>query len=104
MVRLVSLIVIVLLVATIVPVIDPVLIFTVNVSEPSVVESAVGVTLNPPALLIILKEPDVVPKSPVLPDNVQYNVVPFDTLAVATIILPTLPSLNQLGLFQDSDQ
>ncbi len=58
-VKLVSLIVTVLLVATMVPLTLPVLNDTVNVSAPSVVISAVGVTVNDPALEVIVNEPEV---------------------------------------------
>jgi hypothetical protein len=54
---LVSLIVTELLVASIVPEIDPLLILTVNVCAPSVVPSAVAVTENDPLLLVIVNEP-----------------------------------------------
>ena len=63
---LVSLIVIVLDVATTVPLTLPVLILAVNVSAPSVEVSAVGVTVNDPILLVIVKLPVDVPKSPLL--------------------------------------
>ena len=55
---LVSLIVTELLVATTVPLVLPVRTDTVNVSAPSVVASAVGVTLNDPALPVIVNDPD----------------------------------------------
>ena len=64
---------------------------TVNVSAPSVIESAVGVTVNDPALLLITKLPLAVPKSPVFV-TVQYKVVASGTLAVATFIVSADPS------------
>jgi hypothetical protein len=51
-------------VANIVPEVEPDLIDTVNVSAPSVVLSAVGVTVNEPAFDVIVKEPEVAEKSP----------------------------------------
>ena len=63
---LVSLIVTELLVATTVPLVLPVRTDAVNVSLPSVVASAVGVTLNEPELLVIVNDPEIVPKSPLL--------------------------------------
>lgn len=51
-------------VATVVPLVLPVLIVIVPVSAPSVVESAVGVIVNEAALLVTLNEPDDVLKSP----------------------------------------
>ena len=38
----------------------------VNVSAPSVVESAVGVTEKDPVLFVIATDPELVPKSPAL--------------------------------------
>ena len=63
---LVSLIVTAELVAMIGPLVLSVLIDAVNVSAPSVVVSAVGVTEKLPALLVKLKLPLLVPKSPAL--------------------------------------
>jgi hypothetical protein len=63
---LVSLIVKFDVVANIVPEVEPDLIETVNVSAPSVEESAVGVTVNEPAFDVMVKEPEVVVKSPAL--------------------------------------
>jgi hypothetical protein len=54
------------LVATIVPLVLPVRTATVNVSAPSVVESAVGVTLKVPEFEVTVKLPDDVAKSPAL--------------------------------------
>jgi hypothetical protein len=51
-------------VANMVPEVEPDLIDTVNVSAPSVEESAVGVTVNEPTLEVIVNEPEDVPKSP----------------------------------------
>jgi hypothetical protein len=59
----VSLTVTLLLVVTIVPVGLPVRMETVKVSPPSVKESAEGVILNDPVLLLIVKDPDVALKS-----------------------------------------
>ena len=95
---LVSLMVTELLVATTVPLVEPVLIATVNVSLPSVILSAVGVTVNDPALLLIVNEPDVVPKSPELLAIVQYKVVPLLTSVVSTLNVPALPSLILVGI------
>jgi hypothetical protein len=63
---LVSLIVKFVVVANIVPEVEPDLIDTVNVSAPSVEESAVGVTVNEPAFDVIVNEPEDVVKSPAL--------------------------------------
>jgi hypothetical protein len=83
-------------VATIVPDVLTVLTLAVNVSAPSVVESAVGVTLKLPALLLIVKLPLLVAKSSGLL-TVQYNVVPFVTLVVVTLKVSELPSLTLLA-------
>jgi hypothetical protein len=61
---LVSLIVKFDVVANMVPDVEPDRIETVNVSAPSVVLSAVGVTVNEPTLEVIVNEPEDVPKSP----------------------------------------
>ena len=95
---LVSLIVTVLLVATTSPVTLTFLILTVNVSAPSVVKSAVGVTEKDPVLFVIVNEPLVVPKSLEFVAIVQYNVVPLDTLVVVTLNVPELPSLIDVGI------
>jgi hypothetical protein len=63
---LVSLIVKFVVVANMVPEVEPDLIDTVNVSAPSVVESAVGVTVNEPAFDVMVNEPELVVKSPAL--------------------------------------
>ena len=63
-VRLVSLIVTEVLVASTVPPVLPERIEAVNVSAPSVVASAVGVTEKDPLLLMIVNDPELVPKSP----------------------------------------
>ena len=60
---LVSLIVKLDVVANMVPEVEPDLIDTVNVSAPSVVESAVGVTVNEPAFDVMVNEPELVEKS-----------------------------------------
>ena len=54
------------LVTSIVPPILTERIDTVNVSLPSVESSAVGVTVNEPALLVIENDPEEVVKSPLL--------------------------------------
>ena len=90
---LVSLIVTELDVATIVPPTLPVLTLAVKVSAPSVVASAVGVTLNEPALLVIVKLPVDVPKSPAFV-TLQYNVVASATFAVVTLNTNALPSFT----------
>jgi hypothetical protein len=97
-VREVSLIVTEALVATTVPLVEPVLMLTVNVSAPSVVVSAVGVTENDPVLLVIVNEPLDVAKSPALVATVQYNVVLLATLVVVTLNVPALPSLILVGI------
>ena len=86
-----SLIVIASVVSTTVPLTLSILILMVKVSGPSVVESAVGVTVNDPVLLVIVKLPLAVPKSPEL-FTVQYNVVASVTLVVSTFIVKALPS------------
>ena len=63
---LVSLIVTELLVASTVPLMLPERIEAVNVSLPSVVLSAVGVTENDPEFDVIVNDPELVPKSPKL--------------------------------------
>jgi hypothetical protein len=94
-----------LVVATIVPLILPVLILTVNDSAPSVVLSAVGVTVKLPALLVIVNDPEFVEKSLALL-TVQYNVVLLATFVVVTLIVTedpsfTLPALA-LALYVDT--
>jgi hypothetical protein len=49
--------------ATTVPVIEPILTETVNVSAPSVVRSAVGPTVNCPVLFVIVNVPEPATKS-----------------------------------------
>jgi hypothetical protein len=68
---LVSLIVNVPEVDSIVPDVEPDLIDTVNVSAPSVVASADGVTVNEPAFEVIVNEPEDVEKSPAFESIVQ---------------------------------
>jgi hypothetical protein len=98
---LVSLIVTVPLVASTSPVGEPDLILTENVSAVSVVISAIGLTVNEPVLLLIVKDPLYATKSdagsadPPLYD--QYNVVPLLTFVVLTLNMPLLPSLMALG-------
>jgi hypothetical protein len=100
-VRLVSLTVTELLVATMPPETDPVLILTVNVSAPSVVASATGLILNEPAFDVIVNDPLTALKSAstvVVLLRVQYNVVPFATLVVLTLKVPLAPSLILAGI------
>ena len=59
------------LVASIVPLVLPDRIDTVNVSAPSVEESALGVTVNEPALLAIENDPEEAEKSPGLLSTVK---------------------------------
>ena len=94
----VSLIVTELLVACMVPLVDPVRRYTVNVSVPSVVVSAVGLTEKDPVLPLIVNEPLVVPKSPELVAILQYSVVPSGTFVVLTLNVPELPSLMLEGI------
>jgi hypothetical protein len=68
---LVSLIVMFVVDANIVPDMEPDLIEAVNVSAPSVVESAVGVTVNEPTFEVIVNEPEVAEKSPAFVSIVQ---------------------------------
>jgi len=71
---------------------------TVNVSAPSVAESAVAVTVKLPALLEIAKLPELAEKSPaavVVLLTVQYNVVASATLVVATLNVKLAPSLTE---------
>jgi len=68
---LVSLKVTEVLVASIVPLILPERIETVNVSGPSVVKSDVGTTLKDPLLLVIKNEPEINAKSPAFESTVQ---------------------------------
>jgi hypothetical protein len=68
---LVSLIVKFDVVANMVPDVEPDLIDTVNVSAPSVVASADGVTVNEPAFEVIVNEPEDVEKSPAFESMVQ---------------------------------
>ena len=82
--KVVSLIVTVLEVATIDPLALTVLTLAVNVSAPSVVASASGVTLNDPALLVITKLPVFAAKSPAFV-TLQYSVVASSTFAVLTL-------------------
>jgi hypothetical protein len=95
---LVSLIVTDALVATIVPPVLSVRTATVNVSAPSVVESAVGVMLKVPEFAVTVKLPEDVAKSPALVSTVQYNVVPLETPVVVITNVPALPSLILPGV------
>src|SRR6056300_56030 len=92
---LVSLIVILLVVSKTVPLILSDLILTVNVSAPSVVLSAVGVTVKLPVLLVIVKLPLDVPKSDALL-AVQYKTVASSTFVVETFIVSGDPSSTLL--------
>jgi hypothetical protein len=98
---LVSLTVTEALVSTIVPLVDPVLILTVNVCEPSVVVSATGLTVNEPVFELIVNDPLTALKSAstvVVLLIVQYNVVPLFTKVVLTLNVPLLPSLILDGI------
>jgi hypothetical protein len=86
------------LVATTSPVTLTVLILTVNVSLPSVVKSAVGVTVKEPVLDVIVNEPLIVEKSPSLVAIVQYRVVALATLVVVTLNVPGLSSFIDVGI------
>ena len=68
---LVSLIVKLDVVANMVPEVEPDLIDNVNVSAPSVVESAAGVTVNEPEFDVMVNEPELVAKSPAFESIVQ---------------------------------
>ena len=65
---------------------------------PSVVISAVGLTINDPVLALIVKLPLVVPKSPALVAIDQYKIVPLSTFVVLTLNVPLLPSLMLVGI------
>jgi len=80
-------------VATIVPLVLIVLTLAVNVSRPSVVASAVGVTEKDPEPFVIVKFPDESIKSPGFV-TVQYKFVPFGTFVVATVKVRELPSFT----------
>ena len=82
--------------ATTGPDVLPVLTLSVNVSDPSVSKSALGVTLNAPTPLVMLNEPLSVLKSALellvlLMD--QYSVAPLLTPVVVTVAVRALPSL-----------
>ena len=97
-----SLIVTLLLVATIVPDVDPVLSLTRNTSVPSVKLSALVVIVNDPLLLEIDTEPliGVVKSSeftvPVTPSIVQNN-VPLPKFVVVTVAVVLCPSFTEVG-------
>jgi hypothetical protein len=79
----------------------PVRIETVKVSGPSVEESGLGVILNCPVPLLIVKDPDVALKSaPVVVVLLiaQYNIVPLDILVVSTLKVPEEPSSMEVGI------
>lgn len=78
--------------ATMGPDVLPVRMLTVNVSVPSVVASAVGVTENEPKLLLITNEPLEVMRSVLA--VVQYRVVPLGKKEVATSTVLELPSFT----------
>ena len=83
--------------ATMVPDVEPVLNWAVNVSAPSVVRSASGVTVNDPAPELIVTVPDMATKSAlvvVVFPTVQYNVVPLGTPSVVTLNVTPVPSLT----------
>ena len=69
---------------------------TVNVSAPSVVLSTVGVTVNDPALLLIVTVPEEVPKSPSFVTD-QFKTVPFGMFDVPTLIVAADPSSTEEG-------
>ena len=95
-VRLVSVIVIVPLVASTVPLVLPTRKATVNVSDPSVVASAVGVIENDPLLSSTLTVPLVVAQSPRLSSIVQYKVV-LPILVPPTLNVKLAPSSTVLA-------
>lgn len=91
-----SLTVTVPLVATVVPLTDPVLRATVNVSAPSVNKSAIGPTVKEPALLVTVNVPFTRLKSALVVVVLvidQYRGVPLATPVVLTLNVPVLPSL-----------
>jgi hypothetical protein len=69
-----------------------------NVSLPSVVKSAVGVTVKEPVLDVIVNDPLTVEKSPALVYTNQYRVVLLATLVVVTLNVPELPSFIDVGI------
>jgi len=84
------------LVATVVPEVLSILILTVNVSAPSTNKLVAIGTLNVPALLLTVKDPEVAPKSEELVVTlfiVQYKFVQFATFVVVTLNVPEAPSL-----------
>ena len=92
--------VILLVVASTVPLVLSALILTVKLSAPSVTWSASGPTVKLPALLVIVKLPLLVLKSPllvVLWFIDQYNVILLLTLVVATFIVTLPPSFTLLA-------
>ena len=97
-VRLVSLIVTGLDVATTGPTVPPILRLALNVSEPSVLASAVGVTVKDPELFVIVTLPLVV-FEPGLKSSgsvtLQNKVVPFATFVVSTLKVIGLPSFTE---------
>jgi hypothetical protein len=76
-------------VETIVPVVEPVLTLNITVSEPSVVKSSDNVSVTLAVFADILKDPLFIfsTKSEALlvPELVQYNVVPLATLEVLIV-------------------
>jgi len=99
----VSLIVIVLVVATIVPEVDPVLISIWKLSDPSVVASLDIVLENDPDPPLIVKDPLVAESlksdALIVPETtlvVQYNVVPSSTSVVVTESVTEEPSFTEV--------
>lgn len=103
-----SFIVIVALVATIVPDVDPVLSLDLNVSAPSVVASFASVTANEPELFVIVTDPpdvtafagdekSVLFTVPETASNVQYN-VPEPNPDVVIVNVTDDPSFTEVVL------
>jgi hypothetical protein len=84
--------------ALIVPPWLPVRILAVTCKDPSVVESAVGVTLKLAApLLLVVTVPVVLPVNWLGDVTDQYNEVPVETLVVAILTVPEEPSSILVG-------
>jgi hypothetical protein len=91
-------------VATIVPVIDPVLMLTVKLLEPSLIRSEIGVILKDPVLLVIVNDPDNAVKSAfelLILLTVKYSVVALATLTVVIVKEPAEPSLIEVGVVEN---
>jgi len=91
-------------VATIVPVIDPVLMLTVKLLEPSLIRSEIGVILKDPVLLVIVNDPDNAVKSAfelIILLTVKYSVVALATLTVVIVKEPAEPSLIEVGVVEN---